>query len=188
MLRPRSILGPAPFLFATLMVLSGCSALDKNVWPLFAGSDESAATTSTATASTGTVASSSASNASPVLRAPGSSAPADRPGLSVANGLAERRPLVIIRFERPDPNFDRPLYDAVSLALQRKPDAVFDIVAMAPPPATVQKLRDNQNAQRRNMQSVLRSLTEMGLPEDRVTLSATTSAAAGTDEIRLYVR
>ncbi len=187
MLLARSLPFAAPALLVTLLALPGCSTLDKNVWPLFAGSNESTTTASTATASTGTVAGASGS-AAPVLRPPAAPASGDRPGLSVANGLAERRPLVIIRFDRPDPVFDRPLYDAVSLALQRKPDAVFDLVAMAPPPATVQRLRDNQAAAGRNMQSVLRSLTEMGLPEDRVTLSATTSAATGGDEIRLYVR
>ena len=41
---------------------------------------------------------------------------------------------------------------------------------------------------KRDAEAVLRSLANMGLPPDRVTLSATTSATAQTNEVHIYVR
>jgi hypothetical protein len=46
----------------------------------------------------------------------------------------------------------------------------------------------NSNSARRNAESVLRTLTNMGLPPDRVSLAATTSPTATTTEVHLYVR
>jgi len=45
----------------------------------------------------------------------------------------------------------------------------------------------NANSARRNAQSVLRALVDMGLPPSRVALSATTETTGG-NEVRLYVR
>ncbi|MGE0651203.1 MAG: hypothetical protein AB7P12_05570 [Alphaproteobacteria bacterium] len=96
---------------------------------------------------------------------------------------APRKPLVVIRFDRPDVSYDRPLYTAVNSALERKPEAMFDLVAVAPTGAAA-----NATAARRNAENVLRSLTAMGLPASRVTLSAGTSAEAKTSEVHIYVR
>jgi len=43
-----------------------------------------------------------------------------------------RRPLVVIRFDRPDVPYQQALYTAVSRALERRPEAAFDIVAVSP--------------------------------------------------------
>jgi hypothetical protein len=94
-----------------------------------------------------------------------------------------RKPLVVIRFDRPDVSYDQPLYAAVNSALERKPEAMFDLVAVAPTGAAA-----NATAARRNAENVLRSLTAMGLPASRVTLSAGTSAEAKSSEVHIYVR
>jgi hypothetical protein len=44
------------------------------------------------------------------------------------------------------------------------------------------------NASRRNAEGVLRSLTNMGLPADRVSLSATSSPSANVAEVHVYIR
>jgi hypothetical protein len=100
---------------------------------------------------------------------------------------APRRPLVVIRFDRPDVVYDKALYSAVNSALERKPEAVFDLVAVAPGGGSTSAAA-NANAARRNAEKVLRSLTAMGLPASRVTLSAGTSAEARTSEVHIYVR
>ena len=46
----------------------------------------------------------------------------------------------------------------------------------------------HSDASKRNAESVLRSLTNMGLPPDRVTLSATTSTSVQSNEVQIYVR
>jgi hypothetical protein len=106
---------------------------------------------------------------------------------SATEGAAPRRPLVVIRFDRPDIVYDKVLYSAVNSALERKPEAVFDLVAVAPGAGSTSAAA-NANAARRNAESVLRTLTAMGLPASRVTLSAGTSAEARTSEVHIYVR
>jgi len=101
---------------------------------------------------------------------------------------ADRRPLVVIRFDRPNVQYEQPLYSAVSRALERRPEAFFDVVAVSPQSVNTGRAALDTNAARRNAQNVLRSLTDMGLPTNRVALSATTAADADTNEVRIFVR
>ncbi|MGH7000423.1 MAG: hypothetical protein ACREEA_02850 [Stellaceae bacterium] len=104
---------------------------------------------------------------------------------SVAAG---NRPLVVIRFDRPNVTYEEALYTAVSRALERKPSATFELVAVAPSAGTAAQVTVNSNASKHNAEDVMRSLTNMGLPADRVTLSATTSGDVNSNEVRIYVR
>ncbi|MDE1902783.1 MAG: hypothetical protein KGI46_02895 [Alphaproteobacteria bacterium] len=97
-------------------------------------------------------------------------------------------PLVVIRFDRPNVSYEEALYTAVSRALERKPSATFELVAVAPSAGTAAQVAVNSNASKHNAEDVMRSLTNMGLPADRVTLSATTSADVQSNEVRIYVR
>lgn len=98
-----------------------------------------------------------------------------------------RTPLVVIRFDRADVPYQQALYNAVSQALARKPNAVFDVVAVAAPGSQAQAA-SNQNQARRNADRVLRSLSEMGLPASRVNVSAGGTAPAGSNEVHVFVR
>jgi hypothetical protein len=109
-------------------------------------------------------------------------------GTSYASPTEGRRPLVVIRFDRPKVDYEQALYSAVSRALERRPDASFDLVAVTSQKGSPAQAAINANAARRNAEAVLRSLNNMGLPADRVTLSATTSATASGNEVHLYVR
>lgn len=99
-----------------------------------------------------------------------------------------RRPLVVIRFDRPKVDYEQALYTAVSRALERRPDAFFDVVAVSPQTSNKGRTALDANAVRRNAQQVLRALTDMGLPTDRTSLSATSSTEVKTNEVRIYVR
>lgn len=98
------------------------------------------------------------------------------------------RPLVVIRFDQPNVDYQQPLYTAVSRALERKPSATFTIQAVAPNAGSAAQVALNNNASRQNAENVLRSLTNMGLPADRVSLAATTSPDVQANEVRVYVR
>ena len=100
----------------------------------------------------------------------------------------KRRPLVVIRFDRPNVAFEQSLYSAVSSALERRPAAKFDLVAIAPKKGSAAQIAVASNTSKRNAESVLRSLSEMGLPLERVNLSAMTSTAARGNEVHIYVR
>ena len=98
------------------------------------------------------------------------------------------RPLVVIRFDRPNVPYQRALYTAVSRALDRKPAATFQLVAVSPQTGTPARTALNKTAAKRNAEGVLRALAGMGLPGHKVSLSATTSNDAENNEVRIFVR
>jgi hypothetical protein len=122
-------------------------------------------------------------------RAFGTAAPiaSSRPSASSA-AAASRRPLVVIRFDRPNVAYQQALYSAIDKALQRRPQSGFDLVAVAAANGSPAQVTVASNKAKRNAESVLRSLSEMGLPLQRVRLSAITSTRARTNEVHLYVR
>jgi len=105
-----------------------------------------------------------------------------------ANPRGDRRPLMVIRFDRTNVAYEQALYTAVSRALERRPGAVFDVVAVAPSSGTPGQVALNTTTAKRNADAVVRSLTNMGLPADRINLSSTTSSSAQTSEVQIYVR
>lgn len=98
------------------------------------------------------------------------------------------RPLVVIRFDRPNVQYEQALYNAVSRALDRKPDAAFDLVAVHPKTGSTAQVILNSTAARRNAESVLRTLVDMGLPSTRVNMTSIPSAITQSNEVRVYVR
>ncbi len=107
---------------------------------------------------------------------------------SSVSGLNGPRALVKIRFDRADVNYEQPLYTAVSEALQRYPDARFDLVAIHPSGGNAAQVAIESTRARRNAERVLRTLTELGLPLERVDLSYDKSAQATTNEVHVYVK
>lgn len=98
------------------------------------------------------------------------------------------RPLVKIRFDKPDVAYEQPVYMAVNEALARYPNARFELVAVHPSMGNAAETAIESTRARRNAERVLRSLTQMGLDMSRVDLSYTPSAEAKTSEVHLYVR
>ncbi len=110
-------------------------------------------------------------------------------GINTQNFAAgNRQPLVVIRFDRPDVPYEQALYTAVNRTLQGRPQSVFDVVAISPIQGGAASVALNQSKATRNAQRVLRSLTDMGLPASRVSLSASSSGQAVTSEVHIYVR
>jgi len=103
-------------------------------------------------------------------------------------GGAGRRPLIVIRFDRPDVPYQQALYNAISRALERRPNAQFDLVAVAPSGGGTARVALNSSKVRRLAEGVLRSLVEMGLPPSRISVSSQTSEAAKSNEAHVYLR
>lgn len=108
-------------------------------------------------------------------------------GLPAAQ-IGSRRPLVVIRFDRSDVAYEQALYNAVSRALERRPDAQFDLVAVTPTDGNAGERALSVTTARRSADKVMRSLAEMGLPADRLRMSAMASPNATSNEVHLYVR
>jgi hypothetical protein len=97
------------------------------------------------------------------------------------------RPFVVINFKSTHPKYADALYTAISRALDRDPAAKFNLVAVSPAAGTADQIALYSKAAKENAEGVMRSLLKMGLPADRLTLSATTSSEVQTNEVRIYV-
>ncbi|MDZ3836673.1 MAG: hypothetical protein U0S49_04775 [Rhodospirillales bacterium] len=108
---------------------------------------------------------------------------------TVAAGL---RPLVRLTYEQAaDIDYAEDVRDAVWTALERLPDAVFDVVAVSPaeadPSAGARGTHGEQGVWL-HAEEVVASLVAMGIEPERLTLSAAVSEAARADEVHLYIR
>jgi len=111
-----------------------------------------------------------------------------QPTLPPGAGAATGRPLVTIRFDRPNVNYEQALYQAARKALEVRPNAAFDVVGVAPASGTAAQVALNGDIARTNADRVVRSLLGMGLPADRVSSGQTTDANVQSNEVRIYVR
>lgn len=98
------------------------------------------------------------------------------------------RPLVKIRFDKPNVAYEQPVYMAVNEAIQRYPNARFELVAVHPTGGNSAESTIESTRARRNAEKVLRSLTQMGLTMDRIDLSYMPSPEAGSSEVHLFIR
>ena len=88
------------------------------------------------------------------------------------------RPLVVVQFDRPNVDFEEPLYQALSRALERNPSATFEVSGVAP------QGKPNTTA-KKNVKAVMNALTDMGLPASRVAMTMATDNVK-FDEVRIY--
>lgn len=114
--------------------------------------------------------------------------PSSRAAPSPEASLASRRPLVIIHFDRPNVNYDQPMYAAVSQALEKYPAAKFDLVAVSNMEGNPAQTALSAIEARKNGEAVLRSLIQMGLPLERIRLSAASSKNVINSEVHIYLR
>lgn len=99
------------------------------------------------------------------------------------------RPLVVIRFDRPNPQFEQALYAAANRALEVRPQVSFDVVGVAATGADQGGRAAMANAEaRRQSEQVMRSLVEMGLPAQRVRLSVRGDTTLPANEVHVIAR
>lgn len=107
---------------------------------------------------------------------------------SMATKPATPRPLMTIKFDRPNVQYQQPLYVSVNEAMQVYPDATFELVAVAPGQGNAAKMALEGSKARRNAEDVLRAMTQMGVTADKVMLSSSTNPNSDTSEVQLYIR
>ena len=105
-----------------------------------------------------------------------------------SGGDRMRPPLVVIRFDRPDVDYQQALYNAVSQAIEHRPTALFDVVAVTPNQGAPSNVAISSGAAKKSAEKVMRSLVAMGLPAGRLNLSSSTSDNAFSNEVRVYIR
>lgn len=97
-------------------------------------------------------------------------------------------PLVKIRFNKDQVNYEQPVYTAINDALARYPKAQFELIAIHPDRGNEAQTAVESTRARRNAEKVLRTVTQMGLPLERVNLSYNQSQEAATTEVHIYIR
>jgi len=102
--------------------------------------------------------------------------------------LSGPRALAKIKFDRPDVEYEQPIYMAVTEALKRYPNARFDLVAVNPTSGNAAEVAIETTRARRNAEKVLRTLTQMGLDTNSIDLSYNESATAASSEVHLFVK
>jgi hypothetical protein len=116
---------------------------------------------------------------------PGVSAQAAAGGVQLSSAGT---PLVVIRFDRPDVDYQQVLYAALNQALQSRPNAGFQVVAVAPTRGNAASVQIAQTAARRYAEQVMRSMTDMGVPATRMGVASATDAGVTNSEVRVFVR
>lgn len=97
---------------------------------------------------------------------------------NMGSGMAMGRPLVTIDFSQPGVDYRGALQGAVSQALARKPNATFQVMGSAA----------NSNQARRNAETVMNAMVQMGVPAQAVSLSSSSSATTGGQTVQVFVR
>jgi hypothetical protein len=116
------------------------------------------------------------------------------PGVAAGSALGGMQlasagtPLVVIRFDHPDVDYQQILYAALNQALQARPNADFQVVAVAPTRGNAASVQIAQTTARRHAQEVMRSMTDMGVPATRLNVASATDPAAADSEVRVFVR
>jgi hypothetical protein len=116
------------------------------------------------------------------------STPVPSGALSSQQLASAGQPLVVIRFDRPDVDYQQQLYAALNQALQSRPSAGFEVVAVSPSKGNAAAVQIAQTTARRHAQDVMRSMTDMGVPATRLGVASTTDPATSASEVRVFVR
>ncbi len=125
---------------------------------------------------------------SPSSRIPGADEPLNITSDASLDSYATDTPLVVIRFDRTDVDYEQAIYLASSQALERYPSVGFEIVAVAPTGLPPSQMSLTATDARNNAEAVYRSMTQMGIPGNRLSLSATRSPNAETPEVHIFLK
>ncbi len=102
--------------------------------------------------------------------------------------LSNPRPLVKIKFDQPNVEYEQAVYMAVNEAMQKYPNARFELIAVNPSAGNAAQVAIESTRARRNAETVLRSLSQMGIDVNKIDLSTLQSAEARTNEVHIYIR
>ena len=90
--------------------------------------------------------------------------------------------IVVIKFDDQDTDYTR-AFEAISSALEQKPSAAFEVVAVSPTGGA-----SFANKARERASEILNKIAEMGVPAERLLLSSSNSSTAQAEEVHVYVR
>ncbi len=98
------------------------------------------------------------------------------------------RPLAKIRFDKANVDYEQPVFVAVSEAMERYPEARFELIAVHPTTGNAAQMAIESTRARRNAEKVLRTLTQMGLPSNKIDLSYNADPSVASNEVHIFIR
>lgn len=105
---------------------------------------------------------------------------------SQARPQAER-PLVKISFDRSNVQYEDALVNAANEAQKRYPDVMFNVVGLHPATGNAAEVAIESTRARRNTQRVLRTLSQVGVPADRVNVVYDQSDEISVNSVFVYI-
>jgi hypothetical protein len=94
----------------------------------------------------------------------------------------------VIRFTDDAGDYQPALAAAVRRAVERRPNVAFDLVAVTPRAGNAEDLADDKAEAEAQAAAVMKSLADLGIGPDRVSMRAWTGQPTDVNEIRLYIR
>ena len=91
--------------------------------------------------------------------------------------------LVILKFDDNDLDYSAGLFETISSALEQQPSVKFEIVAVSPTGGASFAPKARKRAA-----EILKQITEMGVPTERLSLTSSNSSSAQAEEVHIYVR
>lgn len=102
--------------------------------------------------------------------------------------LNQPRPLVKIKFDQPNVDYEQAVYMAVNEAMQKYPNARLELIAVNPSVGNAAQVAIESTRARRNAEMVLRSLSQMGIDVGKIDLSTQSSVEAKSNEVHIFIR
>lgn len=91
--------------------------------------------------------------------------------------------LVVLKFDDTELDYSTGLFETISSALEQKPTAKFEIVAVSPTGGVSFASKARERAA-----EILTQITEMGVPTERLSLTSSNSSTAQAEEVHIYIR
>ncbi len=91
--------------------------------------------------------------------------------------------LVVLKFDDTELDYSTGLFETISSALEQKPTAKFEIVAVSPTGGASFASKARERAA-----EILTQITEMGVPTERLSLTSSNSSTAQAEEVHIYIR
>ncbi len=115
----------------------------------------------------------------PLSRSPMAVAGMPRPGTKSAPALAGGKPLLAVKFSSPDVKYQEGLKQAVANAVAKKPDVIFDVVAVNSP---------RGNGAQKYASQIFQDIIKLGVSADKVNISAKTDDKVSVPAVMVFVR
>lgn len=100
------------------------------------------------------------------------------------SGAVAGKPLFVAKFNKSNVNYKDGLRRAVNAAKSKKPNVVFEVVAVTPISGGASARTNAQN----NATTIFQEIVNMGVNAERITLSSRSSADATSPEVQIFVK